>query len=69
MNQTSKETWEKAAEVAVNHYLNLKDGGFDETMKAHFIGCSYEEKSITIGFETQRWQINERGGIHGGAIA
>lgn len=61
--------WMKRAEEAVDHYLHLNDGGFDENMKAWFAGCDFEEQSITIGFVTQKWQINERGGIHGGAIA
>ena len=64
-----KIAWEKAAKERTDHYLNLNDGGFDETMKAHFYECDFEEKSLTIEFETQKWQINERGGIHGGAIA
>ncbi|MGF6375254.1 uncharacterized protein (TIGR00369 family) [Clostridiales Family XIII bacterium PM5-7] len=61
--------WCERAEQAVNHYLSLDDGGFDENMKAHFVACDEAEKSITMEFETQHWQINERGGIHGGAIA
>lgn len=66
---TIKEQWMKDAEKESNHYLNLNDGGFDENMKAYFLRCDFEEKSITFGFPTQNWQINERGEIHGGAIA
>lgn len=51
------------------HYLNLGDGGFDEKMKCRFVDCDYEEQSVTYAFTTQTWQINEKGGIHGGAIA
>lgn len=64
-----KQTWMARAEATVEHYLHLKDGGFDEQMKAWFAGCDYEAQTISIGFTTQHWQINERGGIHGGAIA
>ena len=64
-----KQTWTTRAQAAVDHYLHLGDGGFDEHMKAWFMGCDYEQQTITMGFETQPWQINERGGIHGGAIA
>jgi hypothetical protein len=64
-----KTKWMKDAEERVWHYLHLEDGGFDGNMKASFAGCDYEEQSITFAFETQHWQINERGGIHGGAIA
>lgn len=68
MENLQKKDWLQKAEAVVNHYLNLGDGGFDECMKANFVCCDYDEQSITIGFLTQKWQINERGGIHGGAI-
>ena len=64
-----KQAWIELVERKSKHYLNLGDGGFDENMKARLIGCNYEEQSVTYRFETQKWQINERGGIHGGAIA
>ncbi len=64
-----KQEWIELVERKSKHYLNLGDGGFDENMKARLIGCNYEEQSVTYRFETQPWQINERGGIHGGAIA
>ena len=64
-----KQAWIKLVEEKSHHYLNLGDGGFDEMMKVQLVRCSYEEKSVTYGFKTQKWQINEKGGIHGGAIA
>ena len=64
-----KQAWIELVERKSQHYLNLGDGGFAEHMKAHLVDCNYEEQSVTYRFETQKWQINERGGIHGGAIA
>lgn len=64
-----KQAWIQMVEEKSRHYLNLGDGGFDERMKARLIDCNYEEQSVTYAFETQTWQINEKGGIHGGAIA
>lgn len=64
----NKQTWIQLVEERSAHYLNLGDGGFDEKMKVRLAGCDYEEQSVTYAFETQRWQINEKGGIHGGAI-
>ena len=63
-----KQEWIKMVEEKSQHYLNLGDGGFDELMHVHLIECNYEEQTVTYGFETQKWQINEKGGIHGGAI-
>lgn len=64
-----KQAWLRMVEEKSRHYLHLHDGGFDEQMKCRLLRCNYEEQTVTYGFETQRWQINEKGGIHGGAIA
>ena len=63
-----KEAWTKLVEEKSAHYLNLGDGGFDEKMRVRLVRCDYEEQSVTYAFGTQKWQINEKGGIHGGAI-
>lgn len=83
--QMTKEQWLQEAEKIVDGYLNRNDGCFDSEMHAQLVGCSFGkekrlaaagqqveeggESSISIEFETLPWQINERGGIHGGAIA
>ena len=64
-----KQAWIALVEEKSRHYLNLGDGGFDEMMNVRLVGCNYEEKSVTYAFPTLKWQINEKGGIHGGAIA
>ena len=64
-----KQAWIRMVEEKSLHYLNLGDGGFDERMKARLVGCDFEAQTVTYAFETQTWQINEKGGIHGGAIA
>lgn len=37
-------------------------------MKSIKGGCSYENKSITLGFPVQEWQANRAGLMHGGMI-
>ncbi|MCB6367865.1 PaaI family thioesterase, partial [Intestinibacillus massiliensis] len=37
-------------------------------MKSIKVGCSYEEKSISLGFPVLEWQANRAGMMHGGAI-
>ena len=64
-----KQAWINLVEEKSRHYLNLGDGGFDELMKCSLKRCNYEEQSVTYTFPTLQWQINEKGGIHGGAIA
>ncbi len=39
-------------------------------MHATLVACDYEAQSVTIRvLKHRKWQINEWGGIHGGAIA
>ena len=64
-----KQQWIDLVKQKSQHYLNLADGGFDEKMQAYLVDCDYEAQSVTYAFPTQKWQINEKGGIHGGAIA
>ena len=64
-----KQAWIQLVKEKSRHYLNLGDGGFDEMMNCRLVRCNYEEQSVTYAFPTQKWQINEKGGIHGGAIA
>ncbi len=64
-----EQAWIKLVKESSQHYLNLGDGGFDERMDVRLVGCNYQAKSVTYAFPTQKWQINEKGGIHGGAIA
>ena len=64
-----KQQWIDLVTKKSEHYFNLGDGGFDERMQAHLVECDYEAQTVTYAFPTQTWQINEKGGIHGGAIA
>lgn len=65
----NKQKWIAMVEEKSRHYLHLGDSGFDERMQAELVGCDYEAQTVTYAFPTQTWQINEKGGIHGGAIA
>lgn len=64
-----KQAWLQLVRDKSAHYLNLSDGGFDEKMQARLFSCDYEAQTVTFAFPAQTWQINEKGGIHGGAIA
>lgn len=64
-----KANWEQNVKEIITGYLTRNDGCFDAEMHAKIVDYSYEEQTVSIEFETLKWQINERGGIHGGAIA
>lgn len=38
-------------------------------MKMEFYSWNYEEKSITVRFPIQKWELNHMGSMHGGLIA
>ncbi len=61
--------WEENIIRAADDYLCRNDGCFDSHMKACLEGFNYEDQTVSFRFETQGWQRNERGHIHGGAIA
>ncbi|MCI8609745.1 MAG: PaaI family thioesterase [Firmicutes bacterium] len=69
----NKDEWVQAVKKTMDGYLNRNDGCFDSEMHAKLAGYDFAEnggeQNISIEFETLKWQINERGGIHGGAIA
>ena len=46
----------------------LADGknGLVPTLAPKFIGCNYEEKSITIEFKVNEWELNPEGILFGG---
>ena len=64
-----KQQWTDLVREKSQHYLNLNDGGFDQQMQARLVDCDYDAQTVTFAFPTHPWQINEKGGIHGGAIA
>lgn len=47
--------------------VNQKDT-VNGMMQSVRVGCSYEEKSITLGFPVLEWQANRGGMMHGGVI-
>ena len=40
--------------------------GFVPTLAPKFIGCNYEEKSLTIEFKVNEWELNPEGILFGG---
>ena len=51
------------------HLTRANPNDFDRQIPPNFVSCDWEHQTITYAFPTQDWQINEKGGIHGGAIA
>ena len=40
----------------------------EKMMKPYFLGCNYEEKSLTIGYDIEPWELNPQNVLHGGII-
>lgn len=37
-------------------------------LKPQFIGCNYEERTLTIAFDVEEWELNPEMTMHGGLI-
>lgn len=46
----------------------LQEHTVNGMMQSEKVGCSYEDKSITLGFPVLEWQANRGGMMHGGVI-
>lgn len=55
------------AKTMVENNVDQKDS-INGKMQTINVGCSYKEKSITLGFPVQKWQVNRAGMFHGGLI-
>ncbi len=42
--------------------------GIVASMNPKFVQCSYEQKTLTIEFVVQQWQLNPEGILHGGML-
>ena len=49
--------------------VNLDPDRFCGMLAPHFVECCAEAKSITLCFDTQAWEENPLGVIHGGIIS
>jgi|GEM_PF-330549 len=63
-----KEIWLRRAQETSERYL-APGSDFNGHMGCRLIDCSYAESSFTFAFESMDWQRNDRGELHGGAIA
>ncbi|MCJ7856146.1 PaaI family thioesterase [Lachnospiraceae bacterium NSJ-143] len=37
-------------------------------MKPYFVRCDFDEKSLTVGFDIEEWELNPQNIMHGGMI-
>ncbi|MCQ2548243.1 MAG: PaaI family thioesterase [Clostridia bacterium] len=63
-NEILREEME-AAIVRANEDKTMMNG----MLGGKLVDCDYEEKSATIEYETQHWENNRAGYVHGGIIA
>jgi len=55
------------ARTMIENNENQKDT-VNGKMQSVNLGCSYEDRSITLGFPVLDWQANRRGMLHGGVF-
>lgn len=46
----------------------LNPSGVIPLMKPEFVDCNYEEKTFTLAFQVEEWELNPEMSMHGGLI-
>jgi len=64
-----KKIWLSRVHDTAQRCLNPDDGSFNQHLNGRLVDCSYEEDWVEYSFRPQDWQRNDRGWLHGGAIA
>ena len=63
--QQDMENWFKRC-ICPDSYIFRK--GVIKKMNPLFVSCSYEQKTLTLEFTVQNWQLNPEGILHGGVL-
>lgn len=67
-SQNSQEDMERFVRWFLKGY-NRESGDIYSLLHPHFVGCSYEAKSLTVCFHVKDWVLNQEGTMHGGLIS
>ncbi len=63
-----QEQMEAYMEKTMRENNEIQKDTLNGMMQSLYVGCSYEEKTITLAFPLQKWQANRAGSLHGGMI-
>lgn len=60
---------EKTLEHVISVTKSKGKSGIIEMMGPKFIGCSYENKELSVMFHVEKWELNPQGSMHGGLVS
>jgi uncharacterized protein (TIGR00369 family) len=60
---------EKTIEHVINVTKSESESGVIQMMQPKYIGCSYQDKEISVMFHVEKWELNPQGSMHGGLIS
>lgn len=64
----SQENMEAWVQKALAPDSKLYRGGIIPRLKPQYVGCNYKEKSLTIAYDVEEWEMNPENAMHGGII-
>ncbi len=68
-NENLQLDMEKQISYTINRNIRLNKNGIIEMMKPQFHECSYKDKSLTLKYYVEDWELNPEMTMHGGLIA
>lgn len=60
--------FEKTMKSVIGLTASVKGSGIMLMMKPEFVKCSAKEKSLTLYYDVEKWELNPQGIMHGGML-
>ena len=67
-NETEQAFMEKVLGAVFSEKSEQLCSRVNDMLDPQFVGCSVEEKSLSISFGVQEWMLNPNGTLHGGML-
>ena len=68
-NETEQAFMEKVLSAVFTEKSEQLRSRVNDMLDPQFVGCSAEEKSLSISFGVQEWMLNPNGTLHGGVLS
>lgn len=68
MIKNDQQTMDQEMRAAVEEVYEKQAGRVNDLMRPKFVGCSDEDRTVTIAFPVLEWELNRVGFMHGGII-
>ena len=67
-NETEQAFMEKVLNAVFSEKSDALQNRVNDKLDPRFVGCSAEDRSLSISFGVQEWMLNPNGTLHGGML-